>query len=161
MQTRGGFETVSFPKISRTPGIYIVAVKRDGKLLPVYVGQAGSVRKRLGDYLASVFQAPTDFVVGTAIDYLQELGFEVVFAHKPADQREDLRRKQESAQIKLLEGQGFCLLNSRIGYKYRSAIKSEQEERVRHEVDEILAGAKHLEGSLGCLDAGSSARLCK
>ncbi len=80
MQTTGGFETVSLPRISRRPGIYIVAAKRVGEIVPVYVGQASSVRKRLGDYLASVFQAPTDFVVGTAIDHLQELGFEVVFA---------------------------------------------------------------------------------
>ena len=105
------FENLAVPNFPDChSAIYVVFCKRGHQEIPIYVGETGRLRRRIGDYIVASFQASTDFKVGEAVRYLQEKGYAIVVKYKGTE--EGNRREEETRVREYLEGKGYKLLHS-------------------------------------------------
>jgi len=101
----------------RVGEVYVIFYIRDGKEMPMYVGQSARFHERMGDYQGRAFNACTDFRVGQAIKFLiEDLKYEIVVRHKQVDDR----FKKEKDLIEEL-GKQYPLLNRLPAYDYAKA----------------------------------------
>ena len=103
------FAQFQFPKLPRDRvAVYVVALGGSSMLKPSYVGKTQtSLKGRMGHYLTASKDTAADFVVGTAITILQDMGKEVIVCYRPSDSAS----LDESQLIKCYSEQGFYLLN--------------------------------------------------
>jgi hypothetical protein len=103
-------------------------VSEDGTLIPFYVGETDVLPARVGDYCRAGFSASTDFKVGEAAKYLNDVKQRrIVLKYKRSSDKKDERCKEEDAIADKLRSEGARLLNDFRGYKY--ATTSEDKER--------------------------------
>ena len=123
----GKFKTIPFP---RNPNIvYVIGTRKRGRFLPIYVGRSTRHIGRLGDYVSAQFNAPTDFKVGKAVDYLMSQGEKVVFRYRSTHGRLD---KAERKLINFYKGNGSTLLNSLPGFNRKTTNSKIEVRRIRN-----------------------------
>ena len=128
------FNIVDFPNFPDEAGVYIILYIKNNAEMPLYVGETNRFRRRMGEYTSANFAAPTDFIVGEAIKYLQVKGYKVIIKHKFS---EDKKREQNEI-IKDLRSLGYRLLNGFIGYDYKTADENKERERIKKFCENIL-----------------------
>ena len=72
---------------------------------------------RLCEYLRAQFDPPTDFIVGEAVKYIRQKGYEVLFKFKISDDM----RKDEDEWISTCKREQYLLLNRWGGYNCKTA----------------------------------------
>ena len=79
---------------------------KNEKEVPFYVGQTYRLWGRIDDYYWASFQAPTDFKVGKAIQYLAEQKFKVRLKHSLSEDRlkDEAELIESIGKKKLLNG---------------------------------------------------------
>ncbi len=103
--------------------VYVVWIRKLFKRVPIYVGQSQKHVGRFGDYISGSFTSPTDFRVGTAIDYLRGDGWQVTFVYREVADR----RRQEEKEKRRLRDHGYVLLDDALpGYDYKQADQEEE-----------------------------------
>lgn len=140
-------ELDSFDRIPLTEGgsdiAYLLVVRGEQGVFPFYVGETGRGVGRLGDYLSAQFSACTDFVVGTAIQWLRDAGFEVEFLFRSTAPGEAARKQEERRLIELAsERVGGVLLNDTAKYPrydYRRADRDQERARVEAFCEEFCS----------------------
>lgn len=101
------FHTFEFPNAkSRNVVYYLTYGSASAEEVPFYVGESSRHIGRIGDYITANLSAPTDFKIGVACRYLQELGFTVKMHYAEVEDR----RKAES-DLEERFGASFALLN--------------------------------------------------
>jgi hypothetical protein len=88
----------------------------------------------MGDYESKEFAAPTDFRVGTAIQYLQGKGYRVIVKYKPSEQS---KVEEKTMICELLLG-GARLLNCIPSYDFKTSKEKEVAEIVRRFCDLLI-----------------------
>ena len=126
------FDVIDFPK--NTSAVYIILFVKNGKEIPLYIGQTKRLYGRIGDYGTANFTASTDFKVGEAIKYLWNKEMKVIIRFSFSEDR----KKKETEIIKILQSEGYRLLNELKGYKYENDNENVERERVRKFCDNII-----------------------
>ncbi len=117
------FIDIPFPKEKNI--IYILYFIKNSSEIVFYIGNSTRSVGRFGDYISANFTASTDFKVGEAIKYILLNGYEVRVKYKDSN---DIK-KEEEYYISVFKDQGK-LLNDLKGYDYKTAIKSEEKEKI-------------------------------
>lgn len=127
------FNFMDFPK--NESAVYIISFVKNNKEIPLYVGETSRFQGRIGDYISANFKASTDFKVGEAIKYLQEIGCKIIIKYKFSENR----KEEQNEIIKAFQGLGYRLLNELVGYNYRTADEKEERERIKIFCHNILS----------------------
>jgi len=131
------FETFTVPDFPpNESSVYVILCVKGNEEIPIYIGEASKLRRRIGGYISASFQLFTDFKVGEAIRYLQEEEYKVVIKYKST--KEEFRKEEEKSIIDNLHGEGYRLLNDLGSYNYRTASKEEERLRIRSFSNDIL-----------------------
>ena len=113
--------------------VYVIFYTKDSITpVPFYVGETSRPYGRIADYLSAQFSASTDFKVGEAVKYLQELGFPVVLKFRKSDSR----KYEEKLILDSLRCK-FLLLNDLQGYDYTIADKGIERKKVQEFINQI------------------------
>lgn len=114
--------------------VYILYFKKNkvGQEIPFYVGMSSKGIGRIGDYISGKFSAPTDFKVGEAILYLQELGLNIRLKYKSSENRKCLEKEIIDFMKK---NKKFQLLNDFKGYNYKKSTESNERQKIRDFID--------------------------
>ena len=104
------FAQFQFPRLPRDRvAVYVVALGGFQALKPIYVGKTEtSLKGRMGHYLTASKDTAPDFVVGTAITLLQDMGRDVVVCYRLSNNPS----AEESQLIRHYFEEGVNLLNS-------------------------------------------------
>jgi len=104
------FAQFQFPRLPRDRvAVYVVALGGSAALKPIYVGKTEtSLKGRMGHYLTASKDTAADFVVGTAITMLQDIGRDVVVCYRLSNSP----FADESQLIRHYSEEGVNLLNS-------------------------------------------------
>ena len=133
------FETFAVPDLPpNKSAVYVVLCIKDGKKIPIYVGETKDLCRRIGNYISGYLKQRTDFKVGEAIRYLQGK-YEVVIRHKKASEEPRMRKEEEKRIIENLCGEGYILLNH--GLKYydlKNPNIEEEKQKIKCRCDDIL-----------------------
>lgn len=128
------FSVVDFPNFPDEVGVYIILYIKNDAEIPLYVGETNQFRRRMGEYTSANFAAPTDFIVGEAIKYLQEKGYKMIIKYKFSENK----KREQNEIIKDLQSLGYKLLNGFICYDYERAEKNKERERIKKFCENIL-----------------------
>jgi hypothetical protein len=111
------FESLDWPppNAPKVGEVYVLFFRKDGQEVPFYVGQTERFLDRMGDYISAQFGACTDFKVGMAIKFLDELGYRIAVKHKKSADR----FSEERTLIVQLRSEGYKLLNDCPAYDYK------------------------------------------
>lgn len=123
------FIALEFPK--NISAVYIIFLIKNGEELPFYVGETGRFLGRVNDYLSANFKAATDFKVGEAIKYFQELGCRVIIKYRSSENR----KNEQDDLIRHFQNSGIRLLNELAGYNYKTADKDEERKKIKEFCD--------------------------
>lgn len=118
--------------------VYVFCMHLSSETIPFYIGQTKKFRRRMGEYSLASFQAPTDFAVGSAIQYLQEQEIDVIVFHMDTDSVPT----KEKYLIKRCNELGIKLLNSIPRYKYQSASRQAEIQKVSAFINSIIQQAQ-------------------
>jgi hypothetical protein len=128
------FSTVHFPpEKGSLPGtsdgfIYVFFWVANGVENPFYVGQTRRLQERMDDYLFASFQASTDFRVGEAVKYLNDIkNYPVIVKYRASTDPP----KEEYEIIRELLMEGTWLLNCFPGYDYLKANEADERNAVQ------------------------------
>ena len=104
------FAQFQFPRLPRDRvAVYVVALGGFQALKRIYVGKTEtSLKGRMGHYLTASKDTAADFVVGTAITLLQDMGRDVVVCYRLSNNLS----AEESQLIRHYFEEGVNLLNS-------------------------------------------------
>jgi hypothetical protein len=106
--------------------VYALCLALDGREIPFYIGETGRLARRMGDYVAAQFAAPTDFRVGTAAFYLAERGTRIIVRYKHSE----TRKQDEQDLIPECVIAGYHLLNCVPSYSYSTASRDAEKQKV-------------------------------
>ncbi len=102
--------------------IYAVVCEYNANEFPIYIGQASSLKRRMGEYDQGHFSASTDFKVRAAIRHLKKLGCRVhlKYKHDASFNDEGIRLEKERECIINALVHGHRLLNAFPSYNYKN-----------------------------------------
>lgn len=129
---------IDIPHIPEEAGVYTFFAQDGRQEIPIYVGESSNVHRRIGEYIVSNFDAPTDFLVGEAIKYLQSKGFRIRVCALLFEGEDKTRKLKQNAIIQEFKDSGFVLLNRDVrhkGYDYHKADKLIERNRIIEFVD--------------------------
>lgn len=92
-----------------------------------YVGQTSCLTARLGDYNRKAFKVPTDFRVGTVIEYLMNMGLEIRVKYRVSSKK----KVGEGKTIQELRNKRYRLVSDLSGYNYKTASKENELQKIR------------------------------
>ena len=118
--------------------VYVFCMTISGEKIPFYIGQTKNFRRRMGDYALASFQAQTDFAVGSAIQYFDSQQIDVTVFHMDTDDEQE----KEKFLIKRCKAVGIKLLNSLPRYKYQTASRDEERQKVYGFINSIIQQAQ-------------------
>ena len=103
-----------------------------GEEVPFYVGSTDKIPRRMDNYDDAHFTAPRDFIVGTAIRYLENTKkFHIIVKYRRSFEEKSEREADEEALQRKLKSSGVRLLNDFPSYNS----KVPDEERMGKEVE--------------------------
>jgi hypothetical protein len=128
------FGVMDFPRIPRAGYVYVLCWVADflGEETPFYVGSTDKIPRRMDNYDDAHFTFPRDFIVGTAVRYLENTKkFHIIVKYRRSFDEKAKREADEEALQSTLESSGLRLLNDFPHYTY----KVPDEEKMSKEVE--------------------------
>jgi len=126
------WNVLDFPE--NTSSIYVIFIVKEKNEIPIYVGETARLYGRIGDYGTANFTAQTDFMVGEAIKYFREKGYQIIIKYKFSANR----KKEEKTIKESFKNQGFRLLSEMGGYNYTKANEIEERNRIKEFCDKMI-----------------------
>jgi hypothetical protein len=133
MKLDDNFGAMDFPRIPRAGYVYVLCWVANflGEEVPFYVGSTDKIPRRMDNYDDAHFTSPRDFIVGTAIRYLENTKkFHVIVKYRRSFDEEKKREADEDALRRTLAS-GSRLLNNFPSY----VSKVPDEEKMSKEVE--------------------------
>jgi hypothetical protein len=127
--------------------VYVMVVRTDDGVFPLYVGLTSRLLGRVGDYQAAQFQAPTDFRVGEAITYLaveKKCQLDFLFRESAT------ARKDEKLLVRELLLCGYPLLSFLGSFDYKDTTETEERKVVHRFCDMALYQSRIPSGGFAC-----------